>query len=236
MDVSIIIPFFNQWKLTHARLYELTQHVYLENVEIVLMDDASTELDCQAGVAWWQKNSLHNIRYKRNEENLGFGGNCNEGARVATGDILVFLSNDVIIKGNFLVPLIRILAEKSSHALVGGRIVNWDSGWNTFQVNGKSLIVPYCEGWLIACAKKTWNDLGGFDPIYQKYDYEDICLSTTAQTLGIPLIALDSPYLDHISGVTIRATGADRHSQTVKNKEAYRKKWESKFESLLSKI
>jgi hypothetical protein len=64
VEISIIIPFFNRWDLTHARLYELSQHVPLGNVEIILMDDASTEIDCRTGVAWWQKNSLLNIRYK----------------------------------------------------------------------------------------------------------------------------------------------------------------------------
>ena len=230
INVSIILPFFNRWDLTHARLYELVQHVPLGNVEIILMDDASTEPDCQSGVAWWQKNSLHNIRYKRNEKNLGFGGNCNEGARAATGDILVFLSNDVIIRGNFLASLVRILAEKTPHALVGGQLIDWAGGWNEIEYNGGVSVVPYLAGWLLACTRETWKLLGGFDPRFGVFDYEDMDLCTTAHILGTPLIPLNSPDLDHLSGATIRTLAMDRYSQTMKNKDVYHQKWQGKWD------
>ena len=235
MEISIIVPFFNRWDLTHARLYELVKYVPLGNVEIILMDDASTELDCQTGTAWWQKNSPHNIRYKRNEKNLGFGGNCNEGAKIATGDILVFLSNDVIIRGNFLTSLIWILAEKNSCALVGGQLIDWAGGWNEIEYNGGISIVPYLAGWLLSCTRETWKKLGGFDSRFGIFDYEDMDLCTTAHLLGVPLIPLNSPYLYHLSGETIRTLAMDRYSQTMKNKDIYHQKWQGKWDQVFER-
>ena len=236
ISTSIIIPYFNRFDLTHARLYELTTHVPLENVEIVLMDDASTELDCQTGVTWWQKSSRHTIRYKRNKENLGFGGNCNEGAKIATGDILVFLSNDVIIHGDFLSPLIQLLAEVNGPALAGVQLVDWAGGWNEIPYNGGISIVPYLAGWLLACTKTTWGQLGGFDPRFGLFDFEDMDVSTTAHLLGIPLVVLKTPYLQHISGATIQGLAIDRYSQTMKNKDIYHQKWQGEWDTIFGRL
>ena len=236
ISTSIIIPFFNRWDLTHARLYELSQHIPLRDTEIILMDDASTELDCQAGVTWWQKNSRHNIRYKRNKENLGFGGNCNEGAREATGDVLIFLSNDVIIRGDFLSPLITLLAEENGPALAGVQLVDWAGGWNEIPRNGGISIVPYLAGWLLACTRTTWDLLGGFDPRFGLFDYEDMDLCTTAHLLGIPLVVLKTSYLYHLSGVTIQGLAMDRYSQTMKNKEIYHRKWQGDWDTIFGRL
>ena len=93
IKTSIIIPHYNRYDLTYARLFELTQYVLADDVEIIVMDDASPRLDVQEGINWWNKKCpQYDIKYYRNEKNLGFGGNCNEGAKVATGEVLMFLS------------------------------------------------------------------------------------------------------------------------------------------------
>ena len=48
---SIIIPHYNRYDLTHARLYELYNHVPMDNVEIIVMDDASPNTDIYDGIA-----------------------------------------------------------------------------------------------------------------------------------------------------------------------------------------
>ena len=243
IKTSIIIPHYNRYDLTYGRLYELTQYIPLKDVEIVVMDDASPNLDIQEGMNWWnKKNPQYDIKYYRNEENLGFGGNCNEGAKVATGEVLMFLSNDVIVTGDFVTPLIRLLAEQDGLALGGGQLVNWKSGWNEIEYDGKEMVIPYIAGWLIACARKIWDLLGGFDPRYGIYDYEDMCLSTTAHSLGIPLVALcqgwnsQYHYLNHISGATIYAMAVDRYSQTVKNKEIFHRKWDGRWGNFIERL
>src|SRR3990167_5648625 len=110
MKTTIVIPMFNMWQLTHARLMDLYNFAP-RGCEIVIVDDASTEKDCQTGLAWWQKAAREDlpIRYKRNEENMGFGQSCNIGAWYVRGDALVFLSNDVIVRGDFITQIREIL-------------------------------------------------------------------------------------------------------------------------------
>jgi GT2 family glycosyltransferase len=228
--ISIIIPFFNRWDLTHQRLMDLHKWIN-EDVEVVLVNDASTDVEVEGGCAWWQKNSVrHTIKYRKNEENLGFGGSMNAGARVASGDILVFLSNDVVIAGDFI-PQIKGILRANDKTLVGGRIIYWEAGWNQFEHKGKKFVIPYAEGWLLACTREIWDNLGGFDPLYGKYAVEDIDISTTAISLGYELKGLDNPHLRHIGGATA-TYDEHRMNYTIANKEKYIEKWQGRFEEL----
>jgi GT2 family glycosyltransferase len=203
-------------------------HKFAPNdVEIILVNDASTDTDCDGGVGFWQKaDTRQEIRYTKNKKNLGFGGSMNRGADLAKGDILVFLSNDVIITGNFIEQIEKEI-ENEEDILVGGRIVYWDSGWNTIN----NTIFPYCEGWLLACTKEVWDNLGGFDPRYKPFDYEDIDLSATAIEKGYRLVGLDSPYLKHIGGQTANYD-EKRLEVTYRNKEKFFAKWSDKTDMI----
>ena len=196
-----------------------------DDIEIILINDASTEMDCDGGVAWWQKFPLRQkLRYLKNDKNLGFGGSMNRGAKVAKGEILIFLSNDVVISGNF-VDRIKNEIENDADILIGGRSIYWDTGWNQFN----NTIFPYCEGWLLACTREVWDNLGGFDPIYGISDYEDVDLSTTAIQKGYRLVGLDSPFLKHLAGQTAKYN-EERLARTNRNKEKFYAKWRSIIE------
>jgi len=218
---SVIIPFLNNWQLTHQRLMEI--HKFLpDDVEVILINDASTEPDCDGGVGFWQSAEIrHKIRYIKNKRNLGFGGSMNRGAKAAKGEILVFLSNDVVMTGNFI-GQIKDEIKNDANILIGGRVLYWDTGWNLFG----NTIFPYAEGWLLACTIEVWDNLGGFDPRYGISDYEDVDLSTTAIQKGYRLVGLNNPHLNHLAGQTAKYN-EERLARTHKNKEIFYDKWRS---------
>jgi GT2 family glycosyltransferase len=146
----------------------------------------------------------------------------NRAAEKAKGDTLIFLSDDVKISGNFL-PLIWKILEEDPTALVGGEVVWWPGGWNEFEIEGKKVVVPYANGWLLACKKSTWVESGGFDPIYEKFDYEDLDLSTRWHEMGYNIKAINSPMVRHIGGATISNVG--REQITQQHRQIYIAKW-----------
>lgn len=230
MLASVIVPFYNRWDLTHACLFGLYQHAP-ENIEIILVNDASSDSDCRSGAAWWQKRAArHKIRYLENKTNLGFGGSMNRGAKVAHGDVLIFLSNDVIIYGDFISEILEKI-RGTQNSLVGGRLVYWPAGWNEFEDADGKIIVPYAEGWLLACKKEIWHNLGGFDRRYGKFDYEDVDLSTAALLGGVELIGLNSQNVRHLGGQT---AGYDdcRMRITQRNRLIYIEKWRNELHLL----
>jgi GT2 family glycosyltransferase len=210
-------------------------HRYARDVDIVLVNDASTQEDCEKGVAWWQS-IRPNIKYYKNLENIGFGGSMNIGAKIAMhhgAEALIFLSNDVIIIGDFLSQIEKKL---SNDVLIGGELIYWDSGWNTFEYEGKKYILPYANGWLVACTTEVWRKIGGFDPIYGFYDYEDIDLSTKATLLGYNIVALNNPNLKHIGGATIAKVNPDRAKNTEENRQKYLNKWQPYFKEIIEHL
>lgn len=225
--VGIVIPFYNHWDLVHARLWEIYQFIP-ENAEVIVVDDASTEDEGQNGISWWQHlpNAHHKIRYYRNDTNLGFGGAMNVGAKLAIKhglDIIALLSNDVKVLGDFINPLVELI-QKDEKVLIGNEVIDYDAGWNKFG----DIIVPWVNGWFVACTSKVWKSLGGFDPIYGKYTYEDIDLSTRATMMGYDLVAMNSPFLKHIGAQTAGYT-PERMKITEHNREVYINKWQGKL-------
>lgn len=213
------------------------QHIPVDGVEIILVNDASTDVECDSGVAWWQKHmKYHTIRYKKNKENLGFGGSNNVGAAMAKGDIIVFLNNDVLIRGNFLTQVIALIEQHKGKVFIGNEIIRYRAGWNEFKVQGHEIVIPYANGWIMACTKELWNSLQGFDPIYGKYDFEDVDISTQVLELGYALDGLHSKLILHMGGITIASLGTDRMSQTKRNKELYFTKWKSKLLEINEKL
>ena len=222
--VSIVIPFFNRWDLTHRCLMDLYKFAP-ENCEIILVDDASDEAEVGNGINWWQKQTeRHKIRYYKNPKNVGFGQSLNNGARLAKGEYLILLSNDVLVYGDFVTDIVTMI-QNDNRMLVAGRVVDWAGGWNEVDAGGKHYVIPYAEGWLLGCTKIAWRWLGGFDPIYGKFDMEDIDLSVKALSLGYNIVNLRSDKVKHISGATIYRLYPDRMEITKRNREIFLEKW-----------
>ena len=178
--LSVVIPFFNNWALTHARLMEIWRHVYVH--EVILVNDASTEPRIDSQVAWWQKETDLPLVYIKNKENLGFGKSMNKGIWAATGEVVVLLSNDVVITGDFSLDLYRKLTKGT---LIGNTLYDFPTGWNVFSMPDGSRLFPYLGGDFLAAYKHDFIVWGGFDELYGKFDYEDVDLYYRSPVFGM---------------------------------------------------
>ena len=227
MNTHVIIPHYNNWALTHARLWELYKHCREHIKEVIVVDDCSTDEDTPRGLGWWAEFQVKydfKVSAIRTPHNLNFLGACNFGladtvSKCDDDDLIILLSNDVEIRTDFISQVTDILGQ-SPDSLVGGVLYNTSTGWNYF--GGK--IFPYLEGWLLATTAKNWKMIGFFDERFTPCDYEDMDLSTKARLWGWELVPLNNPGIRHLGAQTMGYTEA-RRKQTELNKEKFRQKW-----------
>lgn len=213
--VSIVIPTYNHYDLLHNRLFEIYQKCQ-PVLEVVVVDDCSTDNDYSDGIEWWKTNGMLNVRHLRMNKNGGFILSSNAGIKRAIGDIICLISSDVRIGTDIVAPLINM----NQRSLVGGRLIDWDSGWNTF--DGR--IFPYLEGWFLAASRHGWEELGYLDEDLIPHDFEDVSLSTKALQMGYELIPLSDSRIQHIGAQTI-GYNPEREEITKRNREIFRKKY-----------
>ena len=231
MKISVIIPMYNRWDLTLMTLRGLLIHCVHHNLQIVISDDGSQQ-NVGGHLDWWRGNHWEDIVHVRVDKNKGFGHACNLGVEKSDGEIVILLSNDVEINGDFIGEILNIFNDKNRPyaPLIAGFVRDYDTGWNVYE----GITIPYPEGWLLAFRKLSWAFLGGFDDRYLPFDMEDVDLGVEAKKLGMDLVSLNSPSLYHKSGVTIRSEYGDqaRLEQTKKNVEKFKEKWEGQLKEI----
>lgn len=215
-SVSVVIPCFNKWHLTHQLLFDLYKNCSLIE-EVIVVDNGSTEKEVKDGLAWWTSTNMLPIETITIKDNAGFLRAANIGLKAAVGDFVWLISNDVRVYEDIVkYPSIGVADDD----LVGGRLLDWDTGWNFGH--------PYLEGWILGTWNTVWNELNYFDELYVPCDMEDVDLSMTATSKGISILnVLPDGYVEHLGAQTIRY-GTEREQNTIKNKEKFRQKWSIK--------
>jgi len=209
--LSVITPVWNQ--IEHTLRY-LHQNRNVE-AQFIIIDNGSTDATPRI-LEDWREAYQGRLTVITNSSNLGFSVASNQGAIVATGDILIFLNNDTLTYGDYG----HFVKQAVTDDIVAGPELNTrDTGWNRFG----DVLVPYVAGWCLAVTRKTFNELGGFDERYSPADYEDMDLCYSAVKQGKNLLWLNLP-IRHISGVSGQQL-ENRRELTEVNRRKFAEKW-----------
>lgn len=115
--VSIVIPSKNQYKIVKRCIESIYERSTYDNFEIILVDTGS---DDNRVLNWYTKLKLRHDNFtlvEWPEQPFSYARSCNEGARVAKGDILIMLNNDTEV----ITPdWIELLAGDAQRAEIGG--------------------------------------------------------------------------------------------------------------------
>lgn len=109
--VSVIIPFYNRKKELKRAIKSVLAQTY-KNIELILIDDCSTEKnEFVENLVLENKN----IKYYRNEKNMGVSFSRNVGIEKSNGTFIAFLdSDDEFVNDKIEIQLKQILLNNSS--------------------------------------------------------------------------------------------------------------------------
>jgi len=245
-DASIIIPVYNQWPYTAACLASLCKAKSRHSFEILIVDDQSSDETAE------QLALVKGITCLRNNQNLGFVGSCNRGAKHARGEYLVLLNNDTEVTDNWLDELIDTFKSEPQAGLVGSRLVYPDgklqesgsmifndaSGWNYGRGDDPERPeyqylreVDYCSGACIALKTRFFHELGGLDERYSPAYYEDTDLAFKVRKANYKVLVQPWSIVTHYEGATSgtnTSTGIKKYQ--LINQEKFLERWQSELE------
>ncbi len=125
--VSIVLPIYNVEKYLNRCVLSIISQTY-KNLEIIMVDDESTDLFSQMCDEWASKDSRIKVIHKKNE-GLGFARNT--GIENATGDFICFIDSDDYIESDTIKTCVeRIEKDNTDLAVFGFRSVNDDGTIN----------------------------------------------------------------------------------------------------------
>jgi len=117
--VSIVIPSKNQYKILKRCIDSIYEKTSYDNFEIILVDTGS---DDTRVLRWYEKTKAEHGNFSVvdwPEQPFSYARSCNEGARVANGDILIMLNNDTEVITPNWVELLASDAQRKEIGAVG---------------------------------------------------------------------------------------------------------------------
>jgi GT2 family glycosyltransferase/glycosyltransferase involved in cell wall biosynthesis len=216
VQVSFIIPVFNQLAHTRACLESLKASLWPTLThEIILIDDGSTD-----GTRQFLSELPPPVIVLLNERNLGYAASNNRAARIAQGEFLALLNNDLVLTPGWLQPMLEAFRARPNAGVVGNLqldasndavdhagVVFRQGGYPLHlretvaeaQARGPHPVVPAVTAACCLVRREWFVRAGGFDEGYRNgFEDSDLCLRAREDGL-VNVVATASVVRHHIS-------------------------------------
>lgn len=141
--LSIIILTCNQRDFTLRLLHSMEGWLRASgnDVEVILVDNGSTDSTSESIRAWLRESGITNLRLIEAGENLGVARGRNLGLKAARGGVLMLLDNDTVADGGVYDELCRYVEDTPECGIVAPALYSPDG---ELQASAK----PYPSPWL----------------------------------------------------------------------------------------
>jgi len=233
MQFSVVIPSWNGWKLLAENLPPLQEALRgFPDSEVLVSDDGSSDPTAENLARYFPS-----VRVLRRPHNGGFGVAANEGVKAARGEIVVCLNNDVSPEPGFVEPLLASF--RGDQSLFAATPCMWNHRFGgdeartaaSFRRGGVELLFPgrgqekraggpsspilYASGGAAAYRRDRFLELGGFNPIFHPFYWEDVDLGWRAWRRGWGSRHVPDAMVDHRGSATIRTLVAHREINVI---------------------
>ncbi|RMB12638.1 glycosyltransferase [Eilatimonas milleporae] len=242
IKISVVVPIYNALDQVRECIESLVQHRH-GNVELIIVNDGS-DLNAKA----WLTERLakeDNCTLIHNEENIGYLKSVNKGFSKTSGDIIVSQNSDTIIFSDFFEKITGIFDAHKDVGIINpvSTWANWTripfpAGHNIYslqsyidQTYGREIVDINCaSGFSFAFRREVYEQLGGFDPIYDPGYWEETDYCLKALDAGWRVVCAMGLYVFHHGWSSFGEEMRNAHMHV--NGQIFRSRWLERFDEL----
>ena len=239
---SVIVVTYNNLEFTRECLASLDEHTNYENLEIIVVDNASAD-GSQAFLENWASSGPKR-QLILNEDNRGFAAANNQGLRIASGRFLVMLNNDTYVTPGWLRTMIRHLEDDKSIGLIGpvtnnigneakidihyadmGEMLIKSAAYTRRHV-GQTYPLRTAAFFCVMMEREVFERIGPLDEAFGRGFFEDDDYCRRIEQLGLRIVCAEDVFIHHHLSASFGQLKQEHRQKLVDdNKKIYEAKW-----------
>ncbi len=244
--ISVVVLTYNNLAYTQACLSSIELHSDYANLEVIVVDNASSDGSKEWLLEWACLCSVagHDKRLIVNDENLGFAAGNNVGLRESSGEAIVLLNNDTYVTPGWIRTLHAHLARDPQLGLVGPITNNIGNeakvkvqysdmdemiavaGHLTRKNPGGEIPIRTAAFFCVAMPRCVLDAVGMLDESFGMGFFEDDDYCRRAEQAGYRIACAEDVFVHHhLSASFEKMDTTERKALFNQNKALYERKW-----------
>lgn len=240
--VSVVVVTYNNLELTKACLASIDAHSQYGNLEVIVVDNASSD-GTQGYLEEWVS-GRPDRKIINNGQNKGFAAANNQGLASATGDYLVLLNNDTYVTPGWIRTLARHLERDKTIGLIGPVTNNIgneakiyiayggmdemlaESAKYTRRHIGQQYPLRTAAFFCAMMPRAVYERVGDLDESFGRGFFEDDDYCRRIEQAGLRIVCAEDVFVHHhLSASFNMIRQQERRALFEKNKALYESKW-----------
>lgn len=236
--VSIVMLTFNRLELTQQAIASLRASTH-QPYELIVVDNGSTD----GTPAYLDQLERAGVRVIKNPDNRGVACGWNQGLRVATGDCVMVLNNDVLVAGDWLERMTRVAYHVPGAGLVGCRS-NYAGGPQVLppeyrevrdfpafasryaaRADGSWFELPRVVAVALLWRRDVYERIGEFDERFAPANFEDDDYCLRALSAGYRNVIANDVFIHHIGHASQAINQLEPDALLERSRRRFVAKW-----------